>query len=483
MDGNSNGGDSSVKPPFDDRTRRAFFSATATLGTMAIAGCGAENPDEVPATSTESPMNPVETTVRPRDTDEPTEEFTETEADTETATEEMPRNPDIAVLNYALTLEHLEYAFYRDGLEEFGESDLRRADVVSDLDTTVREKIPDQLRTIRDHEQAHVDALSGTVESLGGNGPSEEVTPVQEAEYEFGYDTASEFLEVAKALENTGVAAYAGAAPRIRNNDVLAAAAGIHSVEARHAGFLNQVNGESPFPTAFDEAMSVDEVLEAAGGFITSDLDRDAYPTETATGRGGNGRRGGDGRGNGAPQTPGRRQDDGTSDVDVLNYALTLEHLEYAFYRDGLEEYSDQDLANASVLLGFNQDFRATIPDHLASIRDHEEEHVNALSGAVEGSNGNQMPVEEGSYDFGYDSPSEFLEVARVLENTGVAAYKGAVTTVSADAVLEPALSIHGVEARHAGFLNLLNDQSPFPDAVDEAMTMSEVQQAIQPFV
>jgi rubrerythrin len=486
MDENSSGDELSVSPPFDDRTRRAFFSATATLGTVAIAGCGAEAPDPVPGNET-GDGSPIGTTVGPGATDEPTEEFTETEADTETETEtdtEMPEptNSDVAVVNYALTLEHLEYAFYRDGLEEFGDEEFRTADALSNVDDTLREDVPERLRTIRDHEEAHVDALSGTVEALQQSGRSENVTPVQEGEYDFGYENPSEFLAVARDLENTGVAAYAGAAPIIKSNDVLAAAAGIHSVEARHAGLLNHVNGESPFPTAFDEAMSVNEVLSAIGGLVTSDVDRSAYPRQSQGGG-----RGGDGQGQGGrgrdPQQLDRRKDDDTSDVDVLNYALGLEHLEYAFYRDGLEQFDDQRLENADQVIEFSQDFRAAIPDHLAAIRDHERQHVEALSGAVDSVGDMETPVEEASYDFGYDSAGEFLEIAATLENTGVAAYKGAVTTVSADAVLNPALSIHSVEARHAGYLNLLNGQSPFPQTVDEPMSMSEVQAAIEPFV
>ena len=37
-----------------------------------------------------------------------------------------------------------------------------------------------------------------------------------------------------------------------------------------------------------------------------------------------------------------------TSDLDVLNYALTLEHLEYAFYRDGVGLFTFGDDAAAS---------------------------------------------------------------------------------------------------------------------------------------
>jgi hypothetical protein len=116
-------------------------------------------------------------------------------------------------------------------------------------------EVPEYLRTVGAHEDAHVDAISQTVEKLHG-------TPVEEGEYDFGYETPSEFLGVAKALENTGVAAYAGAAPQVVDNDVLAAAAGIHSVEARHASLLNELNATSPFPAGVDEPKSMAEVTD-----------------------------------------------------------------------------------------------------------------------------------------------------------------------------------------------------------------------------
>ncbi len=162
---------------------------------------------------------------------------------------------DTDILNYALTLEHLEYAFYRDGLAKLGESTISKA---GDTETFTL------LSAIRDHEKVHVDALTKAVSGLKG-------VPVQEATYDFGYSDAAGFLEVAMALENTGVAAYAGAAPSIMNKDLLAAALGIHSVEARHAAALNRLNKMTPFPDAIDHPLTREEVLKAAGGFITKE--------------------------------------------------------------------------------------------------------------------------------------------------------------------------------------------------------------------
>jgi rubrerythrin len=161
---------------------------------------------------------------------------------------------DLDVLNYALTLEHLEYAFYRDGvgLFTFGE-DGRGA------------SIDESFAAIRDHEGEHVTTLTTVITDLGG-------TPVEEASYDFGdaYSDPGAFMATAMALENTGVSAYDGAAQFLTNPDLLTAAGSIVAVEARHASYLNLLNGEVPFPASFEMTLSPEEVLEIAGPFIVS---------------------------------------------------------------------------------------------------------------------------------------------------------------------------------------------------------------------
>lgn len=165
-----------------------------------------------------------------------------------------PFADDVEVLNYALTLEHLEYAFYRDGIGglSFGTD-------------TFGQSIAANLEAVRDHEGVHVDALTEVIAGLGG-------TPVAEATYDFGdaYGSVSAFLMTAAALENTGVKAYDGAAQYIANPDLLTAAGSIVAVEARHASYLNHLLGQVPFPLAFEETLTPAEVLEIAGPFIRS---------------------------------------------------------------------------------------------------------------------------------------------------------------------------------------------------------------------
>ena len=122
-----------------------------------------------------------------------------------------------------------------------------------------------------------------------------------------------------------------------------------------------------------------------------------------------------------------------TSDIDVLNYALTLEHLEYSFYRDGIGLFS------------FGQDSRGqSIDTNFAAIRDHEGAHVETLASVIADLGG--TPVEEATYDFGdaYTDPMAFMMTAAALENTGVSAYDGAGQFITDPELLTAAGSIRG---------------------------------------
>ncbi len=170
---------------------------------------------------------------------------------------ESPFESPVDVLNYALTLEHLEATFYAQGLDALG--------VQAFVDLGFQESVFDYLTEIRNNEAEHVDTLTAVIDQLGGE-------PVEaEAEYDFGEATedATAFLATAQALENTGVGAYTGAAQYlIEEDELLTAALTIHGVEARHAAYLNLLNDADPFPAAFDEPLTPDEVLEIAAPFL-----------------------------------------------------------------------------------------------------------------------------------------------------------------------------------------------------------------------
>jgi len=160
-----------------------------------------------------------------------------------------------------------------------------------------------------------------------------------------------------------------------------------------------------------------------------------------------------------------------TSDLDVLNYALTLEHLEHAFYRDGIG------------LFDFGTDgFGQSINTNMVAIRDHEAGHVATLTEVVTSLGG--TPVAEQAYNFtdAYASIDGFLATAAALENTGVSAYDGAGQFLENPDLLTAAGSIVAVEARHASYLNLITNESPFPAAFETPLTMDEVLEIAGPF-
>ncbi len=180
--------------------------------------------------------------------------FARQDAGTPEADDAAPFAGPIDVLNYALTLEHLEAAFYRDGLAAIGEAGI--------TGLGFQASVFDWLNEIGAHEASHVTTLTDVITQLGG-------TPVQEGVYDFGYADAAGFLQVALALEDTGVAAYGGAAQYlIAEDQLLTAALTIHGVEARHAAYLAILNGQNPFPDAFNAPLTPAEVLEIATPFI-----------------------------------------------------------------------------------------------------------------------------------------------------------------------------------------------------------------------
>jgi hypothetical protein len=152
---------------------------------------------------------------------------------------------DVDILNFALTLEYLESAFYKEGLAKAGLSGAAK-----------------KLATeIGDHENQHVAALTATIKKLGGK-------PVASPKVAFPFTDQKSFLKLAQVFEDTGVSAYNGAAPMISSPEVLGAAGSIVQVEARHAAAIRLLNGADPSPAAFDPTLSKKQVLKAVMPFI-----------------------------------------------------------------------------------------------------------------------------------------------------------------------------------------------------------------------
>ncbi|GAB2585013.1 ferritin-like domain-containing protein [Spirosoma areae] len=171
-----------------------------------------------------------------------------------------PSPAAIEVLNYALTLEYLEDEFYRLGLNSAG--------LIPTGDRTI-------LAQIGKHEAAHVALLKG---ALGAGA-------VAKPTFKFAAGTFTNymtFLATARALEDTGVAAYKGqAGVLINDKGVLQTALQIHSVEARHASEIRRLIGlkgwvSNPMQTTFTQGMVNLKTLPNTTGF-TDDSFREAF--------------------------------------------------------------------------------------------------------------------------------------------------------------------------------------------------------------
>jgi len=139
---------------------------------------------------------------------------------------------DLGILNYALTLEYLEADFYTKGVS---------AGILKGRTLAL-------LMPIRDHENAHVAAITAAVKAAGG-------TPVTKPKISYPKGTfASEstFLGTAHVFEELGVTAYHGQVPLIKSVEVLGAAASIAGVESRHAAIIASITGANPFPAPIE---------------------------------------------------------------------------------------------------------------------------------------------------------------------------------------------------------------------------------------
>lgn len=179
---------------------------------------------------------------------------------------------DFDIVQYALFLEHLENAFYREGLATFTAADFQRGirglrSGSLDMSGTLfvdGAKVRDHVARVGEHEASHAADLYATLASLGA-------TPLEECDgYNFDFSSVESFMVTAQLLENTGVAAYVGAASALSNPDFIRVAASIATVEARHAAYFDLMTANRAHPSAYDLARpmgtTVDFVL--ASGLV-----------------------------------------------------------------------------------------------------------------------------------------------------------------------------------------------------------------------
>jgi len=163
-----------------------------------------------------------------------------------------------------------------------------------------------------------------------------------------------------------------------------------------------------------------------------------------------------------AAAVPGSALAKGTpkSDIAILNFALTLEYLESAFYKGALK----------------NAQLKGQLSRFAKVVSAHEATHVTALKKTL-GSKAAKRPA----FDFKgtNNSAGTFGPTAVLLEDTGVKAYQGQAPLITSQAVFKAAISIHPVEARHAGWIRQILGMPPAPDAFNPALTKAQVLAAV----
>jgi rubrerythrin len=153
---------------------------------------------------------------------------------------------DVRILEFALSLEQLESAFYKAALANAGL-------------TGNAQKIATSFGA---QEDEHVQAISDLLTQLGSK-------PAAAPKAKFGLTDQASFFKLAVTLEDTGIGAYNGAAPLLSTPDLISALGGIVQVEARHSGALRMMSGQDPAPQAFDKPLPPAEVSSRVQPYIT----------------------------------------------------------------------------------------------------------------------------------------------------------------------------------------------------------------------
>ncbi|KAH7114443.1 ferritin-like domain-containing protein [Dendryphion nanum] len=164
---------------------------------------------------------------------------------------------DVDILNFALTAEHLESAFYKQGFAKFSNADFQALGLTETQITS--------LKKVGETEAIHVTTLQSAIAGAGAK-------PVEPCNYNFDASLADAktMVATARVLEAVGVSAYLGAAPLVNSSDILTAAATIVTVESRHQAFIRVASGAEPVPAAFDTPLGPRAVFTLAAQFINS---------------------------------------------------------------------------------------------------------------------------------------------------------------------------------------------------------------------
>ncbi|KAJ3504264.1 hypothetical protein NLJ89_g8028 [Agrocybe chaxingu] len=158
-------------------------------------------------------------------------------------------------------------------------------------------------------------------------------------------------------------------------------------------------------------------------------------------------------------------------DTTILNFALTLEHLENAFYHGALAKYNAEAFKKA----GFPRHTRA----RFAEIAAHEKTHVEFLTAAL-----GESATKPCQYSFPHTDPKSFAALSQILEGVGTSAYTGAARFISNKDYLTAAASVLATEARHASWVSsAVNKVAGWSGAFDVPLGLNEVYTLAAPFI
>ena len=343
---------------------------------------------------------------------------------------------DINTLQYALTLEQFEAAFYQQFTTNYTSSDFSAAGYNS--------TVYNNLLLIAAEERIHADTLSSTITSLGG-------TPVSPCTYNFtAINDVTTFLQYAGIFEGVGVDAYDGALDAISSSKYQTIAAQIAIIEGRHAGYINYLQGIIPFPLVIDNATSPNDTYPLLAPFF------ETCPNGTASSQWPL-PNGVSGISLPVPRTLTQGYSANVTAVEneltTVNYALTFENFEMTFYKNHYAMFSENDFTAA----GYN----ASDYQWVGEIVRDEETHVEILQdlGLLLG-NPSVVPICE--YNFpNITTVYEFLSLGAIICSTGSSAIAGAAPTVATPALQTAFAQVATVEGRHAAYLDTLVGNNP----------------------
>jgi hypothetical protein len=175
-----------------------------------------------------------------------------------------------------------------------------------------------------------------------------------------------------------------------------------------------------------------------------------------------------------APLSP-RQTQTNITDVDILQYALSIEHEEVAFYTAFMAAHGDQDFIAAG--------YEPYVRDRFLQILDNEQHHIDIVSAAITAAG--EAPKSACNYQFPLPTLQDWLDVAHQFENVGGAGYAGAAQLITkTPAYLTAAAGILGTEARHASWIgSTIYKQNGWNTAVETPLTPAQIWTVAHGFV